>query len=84
MEFGTPLVGNGKKILLLGSGELGKEMVIEAQRMGIETVAVDRYDMAPAMHVAHRKYVVDMLDGGAIRAIIKREPRRGDSGDRGH
>ena len=73
MEFGTPLVGNGKKILLLGSGELGKEMVIEAQRMGIETVAVDRYDMAPAMHVAHRKYVVDMLDGGAIRAIIKRE-----------
>ncbi|QKR00329.1 formate-dependent phosphoribosylglycinamide formyltransferase [Metallosphaera tengchongensis] len=73
MEIGTPLVGNSKKILLLGSGELGKEMVIEAQRMGVETVAVDRYDMAPAMQVAHRKYVVDMLNGNAIRAIIRRE-----------
>lgn len=73
MDFGTPLFSNSKKILLLGSGELGKEMAIEAQRMGIEVVAVDRYDMAPAMHVAHKKYVVDMLDGEALKAIVKRE-----------
>lgn len=73
MEFGTPLIGNAKKVLLLGSGELGKEMIIEAQRMGLETVAVDRYDMAPAMHVAHRKYVVNMLDGRALKAIVLRE-----------
>ncbi|BFH72706.1 formate-dependent phosphoribosylglycinamide formyltransferase [Sulfurisphaera javensis] len=73
MEIGTPLFEGAKKLLLLGGGELGKEMVIEAQRMGIETIVVDRYDMAPAMHVAHRKYVVNMLDGGAIKNIIKRE-----------
>jgi len=73
MEIGTPLFEGSKKLLLLGGGELGKEMVIEAQRMGIETVVVDRYDMSPAMHVSHRKYVVNMLDGGAIKSIIKRE-----------
>jgi phosphoribosylglycinamide formyltransferase 2 len=59
--------------LLLGSGELGKEVVLEAQRLGVETIAVDRYDNAPAMQVAHRKYVADMLDGDAIRAIIEME-----------
>jgi len=73
MEIGTPLFEGSKKLLLLGGGELGKEMVIEAQRMGIETVVVDRYDMSPAMHVSHRKYVVNMLDGEAIKSIIKRE-----------
>lgn len=73
MEIGTPPFEGSKKILLLGGGELGKEMVIEAQRMGLETIVVDRYDMAPAMHVAHRKYVVNMLDGGAIKSIIRKE-----------
>lgn len=73
MEIGTPLLEGAKKVLLLGSGELGKEMAIEAQRMGLEVIAVDRYDMAPAMHVAHRKYVIDMMDGSAVKAVIKRE-----------
>jgi phosphoribosylglycinamide formyltransferase 2 len=62
-----------KKMMLLGSGELGKEVVIEAQRLGVETVAVDRYEGAPAMHVADRSYVVDMLDGKAIRALVEKE-----------
>jgi len=59
--------------MLLGSGELGKEVMIEAQRLGIETVAVDRYEQAPAMQVAHRSYVVDMLDGDELRRIIEQE-----------
>lgn len=71
--YGSPLSSQARKILLLGSGELGKEVVLEAQRLGVETIAVDRYDNAPAMQVAHRKYVTDMLDGGAIRAIIEEE-----------
>lgn len=62
-----------KKIMLLGSGELGKEVVIEAQRLGADTVAVDRYEGAPAMHVADRSYVIDMLDGAALRELIERE-----------
>jgi len=62
-----------KKMLLLGSGELGKEVMIEAQRLGVETVAVDRYADAPAMHVAHRNYVIDMLDGAKLREVIERE-----------
>jgi phosphoribosylglycinamide formyltransferase 2 len=73
VEFGTPLMEGARKILLLGSGELGKEMAIEAQRLGVEVVAVDRYDMAPAMHVAHRRYVINMMDGRAIKAIVRRE-----------
>ena len=73
MEIGTPLLEGSRKLLILGSGELGKEMVIEAHRMGIETVAVDRYDMAPAMHLANRKYVVDMMNRKAILSIIRRE-----------
>lgn len=60
-------------MLLLGSGELGKEVIIEAQRLGVETVAVDRYADAPAMHVAHRHYVIDMLDGAKLREVIERE-----------
>lgn len=71
--YGPPLSGTAKKMLLLGSGELGKEVVIEAQRLGIETIAVDRYESAPAFSVAHRSYVIDMLDGSALRALIERE-----------
>ncbi|MFB9279871.1 phosphoribosylglycinamide formyltransferase 2 [Cohnella cellulosilytica] len=62
-----------QKILLLGSGELGKEVVIEAQRLGVETVAVDRYEGAPAMQVADRSYVIDMLDKQALREVVERE-----------
>nr|WP_243665846.1 ATP-grasp domain-containing protein [Vulcanisaeta sp. JCM 16159] len=73
MEIGPPLLMGSKKIMLLGSGELGKEMAIEAQRMGAEVIVIDRYDMAPAMHVAHRKYVINMLDKNAIKALVHRE-----------
>ncbi|BBD72791.1 phosphoribosylglycinamide formyltransferase [Sulfodiicoccus acidiphilus] len=59
--------------MILGSGELGKEMALEAHRMGLEIAVVDRYDMAPAMHVAHRKYVVDMTNQRALLSIIRRE-----------
>jgi phosphoribosylglycinamide formyltransferase 2 len=59
--------------MLLGSGELGKEVAIEAQRLGVEVIAVDRYANAPAMHVAHRSHVIDMLDGAALRALIEAE-----------
>ncbi|MFF2887524.1 formate-dependent phosphoribosylglycinamide formyltransferase [Paenibacillus sp. NPDC057967] len=71
--YGSPLTSNARKVLLLGSGELGKEVVLEAQRLGVETIAVDRYANAPAMQVAHRSYVVDMLDGEGIRRIIEQE-----------
>lgn len=71
--YGSPLSPNARKLLLLGSGELGKEVAIEAQRLGVETIAVDRYSHAPAMQVAHRSYVTDMLDGAAIRRIIEEE-----------
>lgn len=62
-----------KKILLLGSGELGKEVILEAQRLGVETIAVDRYEHAPAMQVAHRSYVIDMLDAEQLRRIVEKE-----------
>lgn len=61
------------KMLLLGSGELGKEVAIEAQRLGVEVVAVDRYDWAPAMHVAHRRYVIDMMNSAAVKSVVRRE-----------
>ena len=73
MEFSSPLKSNSKKVMLLGSGELGKEVIIEAQRLGLETIAVDRYENAPAHHVAHRSYVVNMQDKDAILEIIRRE-----------
>lgn len=73
MNIGTPLSSTAKKVLMLGSGELGKEVVIELQRFGVETVAVDRYENAPAMQVAHRSYTVSMLDGKALREIIEKE-----------
>ncbi|MBO2942845.1 formate-dependent phosphoribosylglycinamide formyltransferase [Paenibacillus sp. F411] len=62
-----------RKMMLLGSGELGKEVILEAQRLGIETVAVDRYGHAPAMQVAHRHYVIDMMDASRLRQIIEEE-----------
>ncbi|SMP86099.1 formate-dependent phosphoribosylglycinamide formyltransferase [Epsilonproteobacteria bacterium SCGC AD-308-O04] len=73
MQFSAPLKSNSRKIMLLGSGELGKEVVIEAQRLGLEVIAVDRYQNAPAHHVAHRAYVVNMQDKDAILEIIRRE-----------
>ncbi|HSB94909.1 MAG TPA: formate-dependent phosphoribosylglycinamide formyltransferase [Spongiibacteraceae bacterium] len=73
MTIGTPLSATAKKILLLGSGELGKEVAIEAQRFGIEVIAVDRYANAPAMQVAHRSHVISMLDGAALRRVVELE-----------
>ncbi len=64
--IGTPYSQTATKIMLLGSGELGKEFAIEAQHLGIEVIAVDRYEHAPAMQVAHRSYVINMLDGAAL------------------
>jgi len=72
-SIGTPLSATAKKILLLGSGELGKEVAIEAQRFGVEVIAVDRYANAPAMQVAHRSHVISMLDGAALRRIVELE-----------
>lgn len=71
--YGSPGSAKARKMLLLGSGELGKEVVIEAQRLGVETIAVDRYEGAPAFSVAHRSHVIDMLDGAALRELIERE-----------
>jgi phosphoribosylglycinamide formyltransferase 2 len=71
--LGAPLKDNARKIMLLGSGELGKEVIIEAQRLGIETIAVDRYANAPAMQVAHRSHVISMLDGEQLRRVILEE-----------
>ncbi len=71
-KFGTP-GKNGAKLLLLGSGELGKEVAIEAQRLGIEVIACDRYESAPAMQVAHRSYVFNMRDGKVMRTVIQKE-----------
>jgi phosphoribosylglycinamide formyltransferase 2 len=73
MQFSAPLKSNSKKIMLLGSGELGKEVAIEAQRLGLEVIAVDRYQNAPAHHIAHRSYVVNMQDKDALLEIIYRE-----------
>ena len=71
--LGTPLKKGATKIMLLGSGELGKEVVIEAQRLGVEVVAVDRYADAPAMQVAHRSHVISMLDREALDRIVRLE-----------
>ena len=72
-RIGTPLSPSATRVLLCGSGELGKEVVIELQRFGVEVIAVDRYANAPAMQVAHRSHVLDMLDGVALRAVIELE-----------
>lgn len=71
--FGTPHTDSALRVMLLGSGELGKEVAIELQRFAVEVIAVDRYADAPAMQVAHRAHVIDMLDGAALRALIERE-----------
>ncbi|GBK97777.1 phosphoribosylglycinamide formyltransferase 2 [Vibrio harveyi] len=71
--FGTATSTHATRVLLLGSGELGKEVAIECQRLGLEVIACDRYADAPAMQVAHRSYVIDMLDGKALEEIIKKE-----------
>ena len=73
MKIGTTLSPIGKKALLCGSGELGKEVTIELQRYGVEVVALDKYPNAPAMQVAHKSYVVSMLDGARLREIITAE-----------
>lgn len=70
---GAPFSANAKKMLLLGSGELGKEVIIEAQRLGVECIAVDRYELAPAMQVAHRSHCLDMQDAEALKALIRKE-----------
>jgi len=73
MTFTTPLKKDAIKIMLLGSGELGKEVAIEAQRLGVEVVAVDRYENAPAHLVANKSYVIDMKDEAAVLAVIEKE-----------
>lgn len=72
-RIGSPLVGDAPKILLLGSGEIGREIAIEAMRLGAEVIAADRYAGAPAMQVAHRHHVLPMTDAGALRALVRRE-----------
>lgn len=72
-SIGTPLSGSSTRLMLLGSGELGKEVAIEAQRLGVEVIAVDRYANAPAMQLAHRSHVMNMLDGDALRVLVEQE-----------
>ena len=69
VTLGTPLSKTATRMLLLGAGELGKEVALEAQRLGVEVIAADRYADAPAMQVAHRSHVLSMLDGEALRAV---------------
>jgi phosphoribosylglycinamide formyltransferase 2 len=73
MRIGTPLSPSATRVMLLGSGELGKEVIIALQRLGCEVIAVDRYADAPGMHVAHRSHVIAMTDGAALRALIEAE-----------
>lgn len=73
MSIGTPLSEVPTRAILLGSGELGKEVAIELQRLGIEVIALDRYENAPAMQIAHRSYVISMLDGEALKEIVVKE-----------
>lgn len=72
-RFGTPLSPTAIRVMMLGSGELGKEVVIELQRLGVEVIAVDRYPNAPAHQVAHRSHVIDMTNGAALKALIDQE-----------
>ncbi len=72
-SLGTPLTPSATRVLFCGGGELGKEVVIELQRLSVETIVVDRYANSPAMQVAHRSHVVNMLDGAALRAVIEAE-----------
>ena len=72
-KLGSVMTAVGKKALLLGSGELGKEVAIELQRYGVEVVACDKYSNAPAMQVAHRSHVFSMLDGETLDSVIRKE-----------
>ena len=72
-KIGTTFTNSGKKAVLCGSGELGKEVALELQRYGVEVVALDKYENAPAMHVAHKSRVLSMLDGEALKNVIKEE-----------
>ena len=71
--IGTPLSPSATRVMLLGSGELGKEVIIALQRLGVETIAVDRYPDAPGMQVAHRSHVINMADAAELRAVIEKE-----------
>ena len=73
MAIGTPLSPSATKVMLLGSGELGKEVIIALQRLGVEVIAVDRYENAPGHQVAHRAYTIDMTDGAALKALVEKE-----------
>ncbi|HEY1749737.1 MAG TPA: formate-dependent phosphoribosylglycinamide formyltransferase [Caulobacteraceae bacterium] len=73
VRIGTPLSPSAVKVMLLGAGELGKEVTIELQRLGVEVIAVDRYENAPAQQVAHRAHVIAMTDAGALRAVVEAE-----------
>jgi phosphoribosylglycinamide formyltransferase 2 len=73
MEIGTPLSSSATKVMLLGSGELGKEVIIALQRLGVEVIAVDRYENAPGHQVAHRAYTIDMTDAAALKALVAKE-----------
>ncbi len=73
MNIGTPLSASATRVMMLGCGELGKEVVIELQRLGVEVIGVDRYPNAPGMQVAHRSHVINMLDGDALRQLIEDE-----------
>src|SRR5215467_2486926 len=73
VRIGTPLSPSAVKVMLLGAGELGKEVVIELQRLGVEVIAVDRYADAPAQQVAHRAHVIDMTDAKKVRAVVLAE-----------
>ncbi len=73
MKIGTPLSAHATRVMLLGSGELGKEVIIALQRLGVEVIAVDRYANAPGHQVAHRAHVIDMTDGAALLALVKQE-----------
>jgi phosphoribosylglycinamide formyltransferase 2 len=73
VKIGTPLSAGATRVMLLGAGELGKEVIIALQRLGVEVIAVDRYPNAPGHQVAHRAHVIDMADGAAIRALVERE-----------
>ena len=73
VQIGTPLSSSATKVMLLGSGELGKEVIIALQRFGVEVIAVDRYENAPGHQVAHRHYTIDMTDANALKALVEKE-----------
>jgi phosphoribosylglycinamide formyltransferase 2 len=73
MKIGTPLSPGALRVMLLGAGELGKEVIIALQRLGVEVIAVDRYENAPGHQVAHRAHVIDMTDGAALRKLVEQE-----------